>query len=892
MLARLRSLVRTLTGRARFEETMSDELRFHIEQYTADLVRAGLPEHDAVRRARLELGGLDVVKQNCRESRGLRPFDELRQDLRYGVRRMWQAPFFTSAVVLSLGLGIGANTAIFSLMDAILFRTLAVADPQALYFLAHGEAERPSTSANYPLLEHYRDRTSVFSGIATYSTRTFRVASDGDLEMVPGQFVSGNYHAVVGAPFVLGRGFASEPDRRAGGSPIAVISERYWTERFGRDADVLGRSLVVQGHTVTIVGVTAQAFAGLVPGTQVDVTVPLSVRAIDEPDFLDRHDSWTSMPLVARLKPQASEARAAAELDAVFQQYMDEPENRWARENTPDAYTTARLLPAGRGTDSLRALYATPLQVLLILVAVVLLVATTNVASLLLARVAARSREVAIRLCIGGGRARLVRQFLTESTLLAVCGGLLGAVLAVWGTNALLALFRGGPQPLLLDATPSLRVLGVTALVSVTVGIAVGLIPALQSAGADLTPALRAAPDDRGRRYRNAIGKVLVVGQLSLALVVVAVAGLLGRSLYNLQTQDAGFRADSVLLFSVTTAGTTRSQEGLQAFYSELVERLAGLPGVTSASMSLSSPIDTSGTIRGIEMPGLPRTPEARGVWANTITPDFFETFGIGLLRGRPFTPRDGPGSGHVAIVNETLARFYFKDDDPVGREISFMSAPEEMFTIVGIVRDVHQESLRKAPPRMVYTPLAQATSVEPQMTAQVRTARDPVTLANDVRAVVASLGGDAVVARVRTMQQQIDTSLVRERAMAMLATSLGVLVLVLACVGLYALMAYDVTRRSREIGIRMALGATQRSVLVRVLRDSLTLSAAGVTLGIVGALGATEAVAALLFGLTPRDPATLGAVVALLVATTFVAAWLPARRAACLDPARTLRAE
>ncbi len=872
---------------------MSDELRFHIDQYTEELVRSGIPHPDAARRARMELGGLDAVKQHCRESRGLRPFDELRQDLRYALRRMWQAPLFTSAVVLSLGLGIGANTAIFSLMDAILFRTLAVADPQALYFLAHGDGERPSTSSNYPLLERYRDQTAAFSGIAAYSPATFRVETAGDVELVGGQFVSGNYHTVVGAPFLLGRGFASEPDRVPGGSPIAVISERYWADRFGRDPHVLGRPLVVQGVTVTVVGVTAQAFAGLAPGSRVDVTLPLSIRGLENPEFFSRHDSWTSMPLVARLRAGVGEAQAAADLDRVFQQYMSEPENQWARENTPDAFRTARLLPAGRGTDQLRALYATPLRVLLLLVGVVLLIATTNVASLLLARATARAREVAIRLCIGGGRARLVRQFLVESTLLAACGGVLGVAIAMWGTNALVSLFRGGPQSLLLDVTPSLRVIGVTALVSLTVGIVSGLVPALRSARADLTPALRGTPDMRTRHgYASGMGRTLVVGQLALAVVVVATAGLLGRSLYNLRSLDAGFHADNVLLFAVTTAGTTLSSERLPAFHAELAERLSALPGATSVSLSLSSPIDTSGTIRGIEMPGLPRTPEARGVWANTITPEFFETFGIALVRGRPFTAHDAQGTSNVAIVNETMARYYFGDADPVGREISFMSAPTEMFTIVGLVRDAHQESLKQDPPRMVYTPLAQARQIEAQMTAAVRTAQDPMPLSGDVRSVVASLGGNATVSRVRTLEQQIDASLVRERALALLSSSLGGLALLLACVGLYALVAYDVTRRAREIGIRIALGATRGSVVTRILREALSLSAAGVVLGILGALGATRVVSTLLFGLTPRDPMTLATVATTLIATTFVAAWLPARRAARIDPARTLRAE
>ena len=876
MFNRLRSILRAVMHRDRFEDGMREEMRFHIESYAADLERRGLSPAEAARRARMEFGNVDALKQDARQARGLRLVDELWQDLRYALRLMRKTPGFTAAAILSLSLGIGANTAIFSLADAVLLRMLPVADPQRLYFLAHGEGDRPSTSANYPLFERYRSGVAVFSDVAAYrTTNGVKVQSGEDVELVSAQFVSGNYHAVVGAPVILGRGFTSEPDRPDGRHPIAVISERYWTRRFGRVPDVLGKTLLIQGRAVSIVGVTAAQFTGLIPGSPIDITLPLSVLVLDQRGFLEMHDSWISMPIVARLRPDATEGQALAVADAVYQQYMSEPDNRWAREDSrPGSHAVARLLPAGQGSASLRREYSEPLFVLMSMVGLVLVIACANVANLLLARASARAKEVAIRACVGGGRGRLIRQFLTESVILVLAGGALGLLLAAWGSDLLVQLLSTGEEPVILDVSVNPRVLGFAAVVSLATGIAFGLAPALRTSRVDLTPALKESGPALGSARRgSSLGKALVVAQVALSVIVIAIAGLLGRSVVNLKSQHAGFEPANILLFTVDTFGTDLPPATLAAIPGDLVARLRAIPGVRSASCSTSSPVHSEGNTRGLELPDLPRTPEARGVWANVVTPEYFQTLGVRLLRGRGLDHSDNAGSRRVAVVNETMARYVFGDVDPIGRSFRFMSAPQPI-EVVGLAQDTHQETLREQPPRMVYTPLAQSDEPVSRVTVAVKAAGDPALLAGSVREVVRQVSPDLVVNYVRTMDQQINASLVRERALTMLSTAFGVLALLLACVGLYGVMSYNVTRRTREIGIRIALGARRYAVLGHVLREVVAVSLVGVLVGIGGALVAAREVSSFLFGLSPRDPVTLAAVAAILLATTLIAGY------------------
>jgi len=863
---------------------MAEELRFHIDTYAADLQRGGMTPEEALRQARVAFGGVDGVREDCRQARGLRFFDWLWQDVRYSLRLMKRAPAFTAVAIISLGLGIGANTAIFSLIDVVLLRSLPVAHPDELYFIAHGEGDVPSTSSNYPLLERYRS-APVFSGITAFRTRTFRVSTEGTVELVPGQFVSGNYHAVVGAPIIYGRGFVSEPDRPAGDAGTAVISEGYWVRRFGRAPDVLGQTLTVEGRTVTIVGVTAAGFGGFVPGTSVEITLPLSLYVLNDVKFLEAHDGFTSMPIVARLRDDVSESQALAAADTLFQRFMEEPAVRWARGT---AYSRARLVPAGRGGHRLRQQYRVPLLALMGMAALVLLIASANIANLLLARSSARAREVAMRLCAGAGRWRLVRQFLTESVVLALAGGAAGLLFAHWGTALIVTLFSSWQQPLVLDVSMNLRVFAFASGIALATGLAFGVAPALGATAVDLTPILKGSQAGSATGGLSLVNRSIIVAQVALCVVVVAVAALLGQSVRNLKAQQAGFDPARVLLLDLD-ASPSRPASERRALYAEVLDRLATLPGVTSASASTMTPIHTAGTYRGLALAGLPNTPDARGVFANEVSGQYFQTLGIRVLRGRAFTEQDVALNRRTAVINERTARYVFGDADPIGQTIAWASAPNDPIEVVAVVEDTRRSTLREEAPRMVYTPLS---NVPGGVQVAIKTAGEPMAVTGGVRDLVRRVSPDLVIAAVRTMDDQIDSSLVRERALTVLSSGFALLASVLACVGLYGVMSFHVARRTREIGIRLTLGEPPRSVLAGILRYTTILSLLGIAVGIACALVATEIVSAFLYGLSARDPLTLVGVSVALYATALTAGYLPARRAARIDPLHAIRTE
>ena len=897
MLSRLRSFVDVLLRRDRFERQMRDEMQLHLELRTADLERSGLPRVEALRRARLEFGGVDSAREDCREARGVRFIDEVSQDVRYAWRLMTRTPGFTAAAILSLALGIGANTAIFSLIDAVLIRTLPLADAGSLRFLAHGTS--PATaggSSNYPLYEHYQALSDVFAGVTAYSVTGFKVETPNGLESVDGLWVSGNFHGLLGVELSAGRGFVAEQDRAIGSTMQAVISDGYWSRRFGRDPEVVGRVINVDGRPLTIVGVTASSFTGLVPGLRPDLTLPISIRAIDEANYLDLHDTWTNLTIVGRLRPDRTEAAALAATDMAFQQYMSAPENRWIREqSTSGAFANAQLVPAARGSSVLRRQYETALSVLMTMVAIVLLIASVNVANLLLVRGAARAKEMAIRLCVGGGRSRLIRQLLTESVLLSLGGGALGLLLAQWGTGSIMSLLSVTESPVVLDVSPSPRVLAFTAAVSALTGIAFGLWPAIRATRLDLTPALKEGTVAAGVSRRWSTSHVLVASQVALSVLVLTIAALMVRTLYNLKTLEAGFERGNLLLFTLDTFGTPVSPDQRDELYRQVVERLRSLPGVQRVSASTSSPVHTSGNSRALVLPpgvNVPDTPDARGAWATRITPEYFDTLGIQLLRGRSLTNADVNPSQKVAVVNATMARFIASDRDPIGQTFSFRGDPDDLITIVGVVEDTHQMSLREAPPRTVYTLLAYEDPAPSMLMIELRTMQQPLALAGAARDAVRTVSKDVVIRYVRSIDEQINASLVRERLLAMLSSSFALLALLLSAIGLYGVMSYNVTRRAREIGIRMALGAARSRVLAAVLTQTLVVTVAGLILGVTAAFFTTEALSAFLFGLSPRDPLTLGAVAAALLATSLAAAVLPARRAATVDPMRVIRTE
>jgi predicted permease len=654
--------------------------------------------------------------------------------------------------------------------------------------------------------------------------------------------------------------------------------------------------LTIDGRPLSVAGVTAAGFEGLDPGTRVDVTLPLAVRTLHAPDFLTDHGTWLGdMPIVVRLKSGIGSVQAGSAIEVLFQGYLSESDNAWLRKLPGWDRVHASLVPANRGTAALRNQYSRSVQLLMAMVGIVLLIGCANVANLLVARGTARAKEVAVRMSIGAGRLRLVRQFLTESLVLALIGSVLGFGLARVSVNAIGAMIAGGSNPIYLDLQPNATVLAFTLAVSVLTGLLFGLAPAVGTTRVDMCPALKttAATTIRRTRERWSPRQVLMSVQVGLCVLLVSGAGLLGQTLRNLETRPTGIDQHNLLLFSLDARGTPFAAERVPALCEDLVARTVSRAGVVSGSCSRNIPINSRGNAGPLEVPGAPPQPlNARMVFTNMATPDYFRTFDIGVVAGRMFDARDSANAQKVAIVNRALARFFFGNDDPLGRSVHFPKDDANPMTIVGIVEDATQRSLREEPPMTIYTPLTQLRQPEGLVTVALRTPDNPSSLSGPMRAEVRALGPDVVVDNFRTMEQQIGSELVRERLLAMLSTAFAALAVVLSCVGLYGVVSYDVSRSLRDLGIRMALGAQRLDVLRQVIRGALLISAIGIAIGLLAALVGTRVVGSLLFGVTARDPLTLAAAAALLMLTTVIASYIPARRASRIDPALVLRAE
>jgi predicted permease len=888
-------LIATLLWR-RDDDRIREELAEHLKLLTETHVRAGLPPYEAHRRAMITLGAVNTATEAYRDEQRLRPLEDAWQDMRYGFRMLRKNPTFAATVILTLALAIGANTAIFSLFEAIMLRPMSVHAVDNLYFVAQG-SDQLEPSSNYPYFERIKVRTDLFENATAYlRSGSVKVSTADGIETARAQFVSGNYHTVVGVPMAIGRGFSSHDDRPGAGPLEAVISEGYWVRRFGRDPQVLGRTLTIDGRPISVVGVTAAGFDGLDPGTRVDVTLPLAVRMLDSPGLLTDHGTWMGdMPIVVRLKSGIASEEATAAIALLFQGFLSEPDNLWLRKLSGWDRVRATLIPANRGTSGLRDQYSDAVQILMAMVGIVLLIGCANVANLLVARGTSRAKEVAVRMSMGASRLRLVRQFVTESLLLALMGGVLGFVLARLGLRAVGAMISAGSNPIYLDLQPDGSVLGFTIAVSVATGLLFGLVPAVGTTRVDVSAALKstvASPIRLMRRWWSA-RQVLVVAQLGLCVLLVSGAGLLGQTMRNLETRTTGLDRHNLLLFSLDARKTPFPAERVPSLCEDLIGRVVGRAGVVSGSCSRNIPINSRGNAAPLEVPGAESRPlNARSVFTNMVTPDYFRTFGIGVVAGRMFDSRDSANAPRVAIVNRALVRFFFGDADPIGRSVHFYRDEATPLTIVGIVEDAIQRSLREEPPMAIYTPLTQLRQPEGLVTVAVRTTDSSSALVESMRADVRALAPDVVVDNVRTMEQQISTELVRERLLAMLSTAFATLAVVLSCIGLYGLVSYDVTRSLRNLGIRMALGAPRLDILLGVIRGALIVSSIGIVGGLLVTLAATRMARSLLFGVTAKDPWTLAAAAALLVATTALASYLPARRASLADPTLVLRAE
>jgi putative ABC transport system permease protein len=829
------------------------------------------------------------------------------QDLRYGLRILRASPGFTAVAVLSLALGIGANTSIFSVVNAALLRPLPVTEPERLMFVFNGTTTRPWGGASYPDYLDYRDKSEVFCDLLTYSSITVSARNDDQTDLISGSIVSGNFFDVLGLRTALGRTFTPEEDNTPNTHPVAVISHGLWERRFGGDPKVIGQQIALSGHAFTIVGVTPAGFNG--PGVleNNDIYVPMMMQAIVRPprggfsgdmnpDLLSRRGArWLKM--IGRLKPGVSVEQAQAAVTTIAagleQAYPEDDRN-----------TIATLFPVSRIDPQGYPQLVSVAGLLLAVVGIVLLIACANVANLLLARASARRREIAVRLAMGASRSRLIRQLLTESLLISLAGGIAGLLLAMWTIDVLKsATPPDGIFSFTLDYRLDGRVLAFTFALSLATGVLFGLAPALQASRPDLVPALKdEALAVAGSQRRFNLRNALVVAQVALSLVLLIGAGLFLRSLNNAQSIDPGFDADKILnaQLNINLLRYTKAQG--QQFYTQVIERIEALPGVESASLSRVVPMSGGGRtsallIKGQQPPdnvtgagGAELSANANTVNSNVVGSKYFSTMGIPVLQGRDFGAQDNETAPLTVIVNEAFARRYFAGEDALGRYVSFRSNNGPWSEIIGVVRDSKYRTLGESPRPSAYVPLAQ--NHETGMTLHVRTSGNPLGIAGAVRREVQALDPSLAITNLQSLSDVVAASLFAARMGAVLLGIFGGLALFLAAIGLYGVMSYAVSRRTREIGIRMALGAGTGNVMRLVLKEGLTLVSGGVGGGLIIAAAATRLLASFLYGVSPLDATTFVAIPLVLALVALLATYLPARRAAKVDPMVALRSQ
>jgi len=826
--------------------------------------------------------------------RAWHPISDLWQDLRYALRGMRRSPGFTAAAVLSLALGIGANTAIFSLVHALLLRTLPVRQPgQLVELLNLYPGDPPVNAFSLASFEYFRDRNHVFSGLTGANATRFHVRGDGrEPETLYAECVPGNFFALLGVTPSLGR-LTGPADDRAGAaeSAVAVLSWSYWNERFNLDPAVLGKRILVEDVPLTVVGVMPRAFTGLEVGSRPDIWAPLAAASIIR--HSSRPDGW-GLRLIGRLKPGVSIEQARAEMAVLYRWTIEERAK--SSQDPVIRQMKIRLALAGAGLSTeLRDRFAQPLWALMALVGLLLLIACINVAHMLLARGAARQKEMAVRVSLGAGRFRLARQVLTESLLLSAWASLIGVAMAYWGAGALARIMTSGrpviglPPHIDLHASPDAQVLLFTSGAALLTGVLFGLAPAWHAAAAAPGPSLRQAGRAGGTRAGRRFGKILVVVQVALSVLLLSAAAVFVRYLSSLEHIGLGFRRDHVLLVTLDPAGSGYDAARLCRAYQQLLERLKSIPGVSAVSLSAGTPLSGAGASRLANVEGHPERPEDRRYLSlNWVAPRYFETLGTPFLAGRDFTSQD-QGGPRVAIVNQAMARYYFADGNPIGRHFTF-DADGQPYEIVGLVGDAHYYEIREAAKRTIYLDTFQAA--EPGSQFSLRTAIPPDALAPEVRRVVRESLKTIPVAKIVTLAGQVDASIVPERLIAALSGWFGAVGSVLAAIGLYGLLAYTVARRIHEIGIRLALGATPRGVRRMVLGEALRMVwwglAIGIPIGFCGGRFAASRMADL--PVNGIGPMAFGA--AAMAALALVAAYVPARRAARVDPAEALRCE
>jgi predicted permease len=892
----------------RLSRDIDRELAFHLAELEDELVSRGMTRETARREARRRFGNVGVQTERTRGADIVGWLDTLAGDVRYAARTLGASPVYTLVAVLSLALGIGANTAIFSLVDAVMLRALPVAHPEELVLLHWNDGpdlarmpEKGSIIFTNPLWEALRDEQDAFTGLAAFGNEHFNLAPAGEERLVAGYWVNGGFFAALGVRANAGRTLGVADDQR-GCPAVAAISDRLWRRELGADPAAVGKTIALDGHPVRIVGILDPRFDGLDIGRRIDIYAPFCAQAAlrGEASSLDKRSTWY-IRIVGRPKSGLALSAVRAKLAAISPDLFARtvPE-RWAAKQKSEYL--GRAFGANPSLDELSWLrheYSRALLTLMGMVVVVLLIACANVANLMLARGTARQREMAVRVALGAGRARLARQLFTESLMLALAGAALGIVLARWGSQLIVSLVRVFGEPVALDLPLDPRVLGFTIAVAVGTAILFGLGPAWRSTRVDPQAAMKAG--GRGvvgtGRSRLALGRSLVVAQVALSLLLVAGAGLLVRSFRALTTQDPGFRAEGVLVVNAdlhlprSGSGAATARVSL-ATQERVLERLRAVPGVVNASASFTTPVSGTAWNDELVIEGfVPKTPADGLALFNQVSDGYFATMGMQLVAGRELGARDVLGAPHAAVVTEATVRKMFAGQSPIGRTFRTrvgdgLSDPVE---IVGVVRDAKYQTLREDAQPTAFVSMRQDSTLGSNVTFEVRGEGAPMTLAGPVKAAFAEAAPGATL-QLAVLEEQIGGSLSWERLMAMLSGFFGVVALVLAMIGLYGIMSYSVARRRNEIGIRMALGAEHTRVMRLVLGDVGRMVALGVVLGLAGTLAATRLVASMLYDVRPNDPLTIAASVVLLAGVAGAAGYLPARRAARLDPVDALR--
>jgi predicted permease len=885
-------------------------MRFHVEARADDLVRSGISRDEAVRRARIEFGCAEAYQDRVREARRIHWFEDLAQDLRFGARMLRKSPGFTGVAVLTLALGIGANTAIFTLLNAVLLQSLPVRNPEQLVvprWSGHSWPGHIGTSSfgdcvsknrdipgtdsggcsfSYPMFKAIRGEQDLFSSVAAFAgPAQLDLSGNGQATMASGELVSGDYFQTLGVRAALGR--TLEPsDEQPGAEPVVVLRYGYWQSAFGGAPGAIGRTIRLNGVVFTVVGVTEPGFTRLTPGKSLDLWLPVTqLVPLGLPwggRSMDASNWW--LTLVGRLKPGRPVGQAEAAVSLLFRNQTLHGEKP-ALKDSDDPKVA--LMPAQIGLAGIRANLGEPLRLLMAAVGMVLLIACANVAGLMLARGASRQKEIAVRLALGAGRGRLIQQLLTESMLLSALGATLGVVLAYWGASTLAVFVSANSYSRLeLDLRPDARVAAFTVAVVLLTGIVFGLAPAFGGTRVKVASALKQTPEKpsssshAGGKYFG-LGGPLVVAQVALSVVVLMAAGLFLRTLGKLKSIDPGFDTRNILLFSINPTLAGYKDERIQNVYDQVERRLAASPGVVSVSYASDALLDGGIWSGSVQIEGQSDTVDTQLLAAG---PGFFETMRIPLLKGRTFRASDEGSTQPVAIVNQAFVRKFLQTKDPEGLHLKENGLDRE---IIGVVADTKYDDMRKPNAPTAYVLLKSGGA-----TFTLRSATTPSALIPMVRQVVNDVDANLPVFGVRTESQAIDRLLFNQRLVARLCSLFGLFALVLTCIGLYGLLSYEVARRTREIGIRMALGAQQRDLMSMVIGQGFSLVCIGLLAGLVTALGVTRYVQTLLFGVRPTDPITFVVVSVTLLVVALLACYIPARRAMRVDPMVALRHE